>query len=509
MQRRAPLLFLTVLVIATAGLVYELLAGAVATSVLGNSLHQYSTTIGVYLFAMGAGSYLSRFIDNRLAERFVQVEYAVALTGGLQALMLFVAYGRSQLFPLLLYCTLLVIGALVGVEIPLLMRIMRQDLDFKELVAKVLAFDYLGALFGSLLFSLVLVEALMMPLERIGLCFGLLNCAVGVMSIGVLAERLHPHARRRLLLRGAIVAAILSTAFVYSGRLHLMGEQRFYPDRIVHAAQTGYQRVVVTSNGSRAQLYLDGNLQLSSLDEYRYHEALVHPAMARARTHRRVLVLGGGDGMAVRELLRYPDVREITLVELDPAMTKLAQTLPALTALNRGALSDPRVHIVHDDAMVWLDEARRGPFDVLIVDFPDPNNFSLGKLYTARFYALLRSAMHRGSVAVVQSTSPLFARRSFWCVDRSMRAAGLHTAPYHVAVPSFGEWGYVLAMRQAFDPPDALDGAVADGLRFLNDAALPPLFIFPADMSPVDGEVNRLNHQVLVQYYEAEWAALN
>lgn len=506
MQTRAPLLFLTVLVIATAGLVYELLAGAVATSVLGNSLRQYSTTIGVYLFAMGAGSYLSKYIETRVPERFVQVEYAVALVGGTQALLLFMAYGRSQLFPVLLYSSLLLIGALVGVEIPLLMRILREDLDFKELVAKVLAFDYLGALLGSLVFSVVLVEWLMMPLERIGLGFGLLNCVVGLMSIRVLRESLHPRTQRRLVVRGVLVAAVLLGAFTYSARLHLLGEQRFYPDRIIHAAQTAYQRMVLTASGNRLQLYLDGNLQFSSVDEYRYHEALVHPAMASAQQRSRVLVLGGGDGLAVRELLRYREVTQVTLVELDPGMTGLARTLPALVKLNGDALSDPRVQLVHDDAMVWLDEGQRGPFDVVIVDFPDPNNFSLGKLYTTRFYHLLERAMHAQSVVVVQSTSPLFARRSFWCVERSMRAAGLHTAPFHVPVPSFGEWGYVLAMPQPFEPPEKL---AITGLRYLDDAALAPLFIFPADMARVPGEVNRLNHQVLVQYYGDEWSALN
>jgi len=506
MSRRAPLLFLTVMVIATAGLVYELLAGAVATSVLGNSLRQYSTTIGVYLFSMGIGSYLSKFLDDHLAERFVQIEFATALIGGTQGLLLFMAYGHAQVFPILLYSTLFVIGTLVGIEIPILMRILREDLDFKDLVAKVLTFDYLGALIGSLLFSVVLVEMVMMPLERIGLMFGLINCAVGLMSTWVLRDSLHTRVQLRLRIRGGIVAAILALAMGYSGELRISGEQEFYSDRIIYLEQTPYQRIVLTASGERVQLHLNGNLQFNSIDEYRYHEALVHPAMAAAGERKRVLILGGGDGLAVRELRRYPDVEQITLVDLDPGVTRMARNVPAVRELNGGALADPRVELIHDDAMVWLDETRPEPFDVILIDFPDPNNFSLGKLYTRRFYSLVRSAMHEGSVLSVQSTSPLFARRSFWCIDRSMRAAGLHTAPFHVPVPSFGEWGYVIAKRDAFEPPDRLD---VDGLRYLNDAVLPTLFVFPADMAPVDGEINRLNHQVLVQYYDSEWAAFN
>jgi spermidine synthase len=513
--RRAPLLFLTVLIIATAGLVYELLAGAIATTVLGNSLRQYSTTIGVYLFAMGLGAYVSKFVDRRLAQRFVDVEYAAALVGGTQGLLLFLAYGRAQLFPVLLYGTLTIVGMLVGLEIPLLMRILRDDLDFKDLVAKVLTFDYLGALVGSLVFSVVLVEMLMVPLERIGLYFGLLNCTVGLMSTWVLADHIYPGGRLRLRLKGLAVAALLGLALYHSGRLRIAGEQQLYGERIVYLQQSPYQRIVLTGSGDRVQLYLDGNLQFSSMDEYRYHEALVHPAMAAAEVPEgrgaRVLVLGGGDGLAVRELLRYPDLERVTLVDLDPAITAMAERVPAVRALNGGSLNDPRVEVINDDAMVWLDEERPGPFDVIIVDFPDPNNFSLGKLYTRRFYQLVRGALaDRGAVAV-QSTSPLFARKSFWCVERSMAAAGLHTAPYHVPVPSFGEWGYVLARPLHFSPPTRLpiERMQGEPLRYLNDAMLPALFTFPQDMAPVPVAINRLNHQILVQYYSAEWAQVN
>lgn len=500
---RTTLLLLTVLIIATAGLVYELLAGAVATTVLGNSLRQYSLTIGVYLFSMGIGAYLSKFIDEGLAERFVEVELATALVGGTQALLLFLAYGHAAAFSVLLYVTLFVVGALVGIEVPLLMRILRTDLSFKDLVAQVLTFDYLGALIGSLVFSIVLVEVLMVPLERIGLLFGLLNCGVGLGSTWLLGDAMSAAGRSRLRWRGALVLVGLSVLLIYSGRLRSVGEQQLYGDRIVYTQQSAYQRVILTGNQGRLQLFLDGNLQFSSLDEYRYHESLVHPVMATAKERTRVLVLGGGDGLAVRELLRYPEVESVTLVDLDPAVTRLATEVPSVVALNRDSLRDPRVQIIHDDAMAWLDEDTRGPFDVAIVDFPDPNNFALGKLYTRRFYTLLAGALTPDGAVAVQSTSPLFARQSFWCVDHSMRAAGLHTAPYHVSVPSFGEWGYVLASKQRFSLPKQL--ATGD-LTFLNDAMLPGLFVFAEDMAELPTEVNRLNRQVLVRYYSREWS---
>ncbi len=501
-----PLLFVTVLVIATSGLVYELVAGTLASYVLGDSVTQFSITIGTYLFAMGIGAYLSKRVTRDVAARFVEVELGTALIGGGSAPLLFIAFAYGEAFQIVLYGTIVAVGILVGLEIPLLMRILKEDLDFEELIAKVLGFDYLGALVGSLLFALVLVPRL--GLNRTSLAFGLLNALVAIGATFVLEERIERRTRLRLRVSAVVLAIGLCVAIGYAERLTTWTEQAMYADVIVHAEQTAHQRIVVTRGRGSVQLFLNGNLQFSSSDEYRYHEALVHPAFAVAPRHERVLVLGGGDGLAVREIFRYPNVREVTLVDLDPGVTRMARTVPFLRELNRRSLDDPRVHIVNDDAMVWLDQRPEGaaPYDVLIVDFPDPNNFALGKLYTTRFYSLLSRAMHDGSVAVVQSTSPLYARRSYWCIDRTMREAGFATQPYHATVPSFGEWGYVLAMKHGFDPPEQVD---ATGLRFLTDETLRALFVFSADVGPVEVEPNRLNDQQLVRYYEAEWTAWN
>lgn len=494
---RLPL-YLTVLTIATAGIVYELLAGAIATTVLGNSLRQYSLTIGVYLFAMGLGAYLSKYLKARLCERFVDLQFATGLIGGSQGVVLFLAYGRSELFAVALYATLTLIGTLVGLEIPLLMRVLKEELDFSELVAKVLAFDYLGSLLGSAVFSVVLVEMLAMPLERIGLMFGVLNCLTGLLGTWVLAPSIHPTRRLQLRLRGAFGLAALLCVGLYSTQLRVMGEQGLYGERVILAQHSAHQRIVLTSDGTHLQMFLDGNLQWSSSDEYRYHEALVHPALALHPQAKRALVLGGGDGLAVRELRRYAHLQFIQLVDLDPAVTRIARQVPAVAALNGQAFQDPRVHVVHDDAMVFLREFEGEPFDVIFADFPDPNNYALGKLYTTHFYELVRQAMAERAVLAVQSTSPLYARESYWCIEHSMRAAGLFTAPYHVPVPSFGEWGYVLAQAQTFAPPTQL---AVENLRYLNDGALPSLFTFAADIGPVDTAVNRLHHQTLVRYY--------
>jgi spermidine synthase len=236
------------------------------------------------------------------------------------------------------------------------------------------------------------------------------------------------------------------------------------------------------------------------MDEYRYHEALVHPAMSLGKTVRRVLVLGGGDGLAVREVLRHPSVESVTLVDLDPEMTRLAKEFAPLAELNLDALSDPRVEVINQDAMIWL-EKEVEPFDVAIIDFPDPNTFALGKLYTTRFYKLLKARLLPDAAVAIQCTSPFYARKSFWCIVRTMEAAGFFVRPYHVALPSFDVWGFALARQSAFDAPAKAPG----GLKFLNDESMAALFALPADLGPVEAEVNRLDNQRLVRYYVSEW----
>jgi spermidine synthase len=496
-MNRPPLLFLNVLVIAACGLVYELLAGTVASYVIGDSVTQFSLIIGLYLSALGVGAWLSRFLDRDLAARFVEVELAVALIGGLSAPLLFFGFARLQWFQLFLFLVVFVIGVLVGLELPILMRILKEHLDFKELVSRVLSFDYLGSLFAAVLFPLFLVPRI--GLVRTSIVFGFLNCCVGLYGTYLLA----PLITRRLgalRVRAAIVMVVLVVAFVQAKTLTSLAEDQLFADEIVYATSSPYQRIVVTRGASGFHLFLNGNLQFSSADEYRYHEALVHPAMSLAGAPRHVLICGGGDGLALREVLRYPSVQQVTLVDLDPKMTSLSRAFPALADLNHHSFSDRRVRVINEDAMIWLGENRES-FDAAIIDFPDPNNFALGKLYTTRFYKLLRQHLAPTAAVAVQCTSPLFARRSYWCVIRTMEAAGLFVRPYQTTVPSFGVWGFALARLAPFPTPSR----VPMPLRSLDAQSLASMFVMPPDTGPVPVEINRLDNQTLVRYYEEEW----
>src|SRR5688572_14461764 len=375
---RTPLLFLNVIIIATCGLIYELLAATVSSYVLGDSVTQFSLVIGIYLSAMGVGSWLSGFIDRGLAKRFVEIELSVAVVGGFSAPLLFLTFANVSYFQIILYSMVFVIGALVGLEIPLLMRILKDQLDFKKLVARVLALDYAGALVASLLFPIFLVPRL--GLVRTSLVFGILNAAVGLWGTWLLENLIGKRDVNILRIKGFIVVILLLIGLIKADALTSLAEDALFTDNIIYAKSSSYQRIVVTKGKTGYALFLNGNLQFNSFDEYRYHEALVHPAFAAfPGDAKRVLVLGGGDGLAVREILKYKSVEHVTLVDLDPAMTEIANAVPALGELNKHALDDPRVHVTNADAFVWLDSTPTDTFDVVIIDFPDPNNFALGK----------------------------------------------------------------------------------------------------------------------------------
>lgn len=490
-------LLASVFVVAACGLAYELITGALASYLLGDSVTQFSTIIGTYLFAMGIGSWLSRHLRGDLVASFVRIEIAVGLLGGASSAGLFLAFAADAgPFRTLLYASVLVTGVLVGLEIPLVMRILRSEIAFEELVARVLSVDYLGALAVSLVFPLFLAPHL--GLVRTGLLFGLANVLVALWALQLF--RAQGSRRRGLMLAALLAALLLAAGVAAAGRITRLAEGWIYADDIIHAETTPYQRIVVTRWRDDIRLYLNQNLQFSSRDEYRYHEALIHPGLATLPAARRVLVMGGGDGLALREILKYPQIEQVTLVDLDPAMTRLFSSAPLLRGLNGDALRSPRVQVVNGDAARWLEDSD-GQFDFIVADFPDPGNYAVGKLYTSAFYRLVDKHLAAHGRLVVQTTSPFYARQSFWIVAQTLEEAGFRTAPYHALVPSFGEWGFILAGREDYRPPERYTVP----LRFLRPETTASLFAFPADMSRLPVPANRLNDQVLVRTFEQEW----
>lgn len=491
------LLLISVFVVATCGLVYELVAGTLASYLLGDSVTQFSTIIGVYLFSMGIGSFLSKYFTRNLLGWFVQIEILVGLVGGISSALLFLLFEQVESFRFLLYTLVSLTGMLVGVEIPLLMRILKDRYEFSDLVSRVFTFDYIGALLASVIFPLVLVPQ--MGLIKTSFFFGMLNVLVAMIVCFKFKKELVWASYLRTISVVSLIFLLLG--FIFSERITSFTESMTYADRIIFTKSSPYQRIVLTANRNDIRLFLNGNLQFSSMDEYRYHEALIHPGLQAVPSPRKVLVMGGGDGLAVREILKYPSVQSITLVDLDPEITKLFSSNDLVTALNNRSLLSPKVKVINADAFQWLKEQKE-QYDFIAIDFPDPSNYSIGKLYTISFYKQLYNVLAPKGIAVVQSTSPFVAARSFWCVNNTLNAAGFSTVPYHAYVPSFGEWGYVMAMKHGhYVVPEKF----IPGLRFIDAATVNQMLQFPKDMIVAQTEVNKLNNQALVKYFEDEW----
>ncbi|WP_017558863.1 polyamine aminopropyltransferase [Nocardiopsis baichengensis] len=486
------LVLLGVFICAACGLVYELALVALGSYLLGDSVTQASIVLSVMVFAMGVGSLASKRLTDRPAFWFIVIEGALSLVGGLSVLLLYGAYAYLSMYqPALVLCAFAV-GALIGAEIPLLMkliqRIRRQDAA--DAVADLFAADYVGGLVGGLAFPFLLLPLL--GLVEGALAVGALNALVGMwVVLWIFRATLRPRARIGAALGMAVVLAVLAAAFVYSGRFEVTARQALYRDPIVHAERSAYQEVVLTrtTDGRDTRLFLNGDLQFSSLDEYRYHESLVHPAMAGPRGE--VLMLGGGDGLAAREVLEYPDVEHVTLVDLDPAVTRLARTDPVLSDLNEDALDDPRMEVVNTDAFKWLRE-QRSRFDAVVVDMPDADDVATAKLYSVEFYGLVRGALRDGGLMSVQAGSPYFAADAYWSVAESLEDSGWSAVPYNVDVPSFGNWGFYLARPTEGGPgegaPELTLPEDAPELRFLDDRVLEAAKVFPKDRERTTGD---------------------
>lgn len=504
-QHKHQLLLVSTFIIAICGLIYELVAGTLSSYLLGDSVYHFSLVIGIFMSAMGLGAWLSRFIDKNLPATFINLQILVGLIGGFSALILFYAFAIvNNYIPLLILLTT-VLGALLGTEIPLIIRILKDQTSLKLNVSNVFTADYIGALIAALLFPLIMVPQL--GIMRTGLFFGLLNIGVGLLCWFLFKHELKQ--RKKSLFSISIAAIILLIGFIYANSFSSHLENKLYQHEIIYTKTSPYQRIVVTNHKQHTRFYLNGALQFDSLDEYRYHESLVHPAMQIADARETILILGGGDGMAAREVLKYTDVKRVILVDLDPSVTNLFQSNEQLKKLNQGSLTDPRLTVINMDAWKYLENSH-DYYDVIIIDLPDPSNLSLSRLYSVTFYRLLQEHLSQAGVLVTQASSPLYSREAYWSIYKTMLASGdkqnsWHVQPYHSYIPSFGEWGFILASR--LNKPVVLPAGEKEvlQLKYLSPDILETMQKFPADMSKLDVETNSIHNHRLIDYYQNGW----
>ena len=402
--------------------------------------------------------------------------------------------------------------------------------------------DYIGALFGALAWVFVLPK--FFSTTEMAFVLGLATLCMAAIALVYFRKQLeHPY----LLLLLNAFALILVSVGLYNARWTSHAEQALYRDQIVHLETSKFQHAVVTkSPAGQVSLYINGHLQFNQQDEYIYHENLVHPVMAAATRRGRVLVLGGGDGLAVREVLKYEDVTEVTLCDLDPMIVELARSHPALSALNQGSLQDARVvrienrsllaakehellvpnqkslgrrsetsvgrvQVLNLDAMKFLEQFS-GQYDLVILDFPDPNSPELAKLYSTSFYRLLRERLHPHGLIVQQSTSPFYAKEAFLAVGRTMMNSGFVALPYHDNVPSMGDWGFWIAGSDAYMTKASLMSRLKEaaplpsGLRHLSKERLAANFVFGrGQLIATEHEVNTMTRPVIYDYYRQGW----
>lgn len=513
-RQRTAALLVSVFMIAICGILYELLISTITSYFQGSSVLHFSLVIGLFLSFMGVGSFFSRFIHRDLPVWFVRFELILSLVGGFSAFLLYFAFSMTPYFYGVAFTLIAVLGAMIGIEIPILTRILNERDSIKDALANVLSFDYLGSLIASVAFPLLLLPVL--GTMRTAFAIGFINLAVATVNTMLFRKELRYRFRSFLVLEGVLGLA-LALGFVYSLQINSFYENFLYRDEVIVSEQSKYQKIVVTKWNKDLRLFINGNLQFSTKDEFRYHEPLVHIPMLAATHHDEVLVLGGGDGLAAKEILRYGDVRHIDLVDLDPAITDLARQHPIFKQLNDDALNDPRVTIHNADAFNFVEKAEK-TYNVIIIDLPDPSNESLGKLYSKEFYGLVQRILAADGVMVTQSTSTYFAPDAFWCIHNTLDTVFPVVFPYRAYVPTFGEWGYNLALGAGYRFSDQAAGTAALtellqsrvaesslSFRFLHPDLIPGLFVFPLDVQRRNTPINQLQNQRLIQLYEKNW----
>lgn len=491
------LLLITTLLISICSIIYELLISSISSYLQGDSILQFSITIGLYMSAMGIGSYVSKYIKNNLFNKFIFIEMSIGILGGFSSFILFIVNIYTQIYVLIMYILIILIGIFVGLEIPILTRIIENnESNVRKNLANIFTFDYIGGLIGSIAFPILLFPKL--GFITTAFLVGLINVITAVIIVFKYKQFIENIKIVKII---SITILIIMLTFLCTGNIITNKiEEGLYRDDVILSKQTPYQKIVMTKHKDDVRLFLDGNLQFSSNDEYRYHEALVHVPMMYAKKHDRVLVLGGGDGLAVRELLKYNDIKEIVLVDIDKDMTDLCATDKQISKLNNNSLTNEKVKVINEDGYIYVKENQE-KFDVIIIDFPDPNNESLNKLYTNVFYNYIKANLTEDGVMVCQSTSPYYAKKSFWCINKTIKSQFKNVIPYHLQVPSFGEWGFNVAFNTENERKE-----LQVETKYLNSENINSMFNFGKDeiidMNLI--EKNDMFKPTLITYYNEE-----
>ncbi|NJN27565.1 MAG: polyamine aminopropyltransferase [Cyclobacteriaceae bacterium] len=510
MKLRSNILKLCLFATGLSGIVAEYVLSTLATYFLGNSVLQWTMIVSIMLFSMGLGARITKMMEGHLLEKFIWIEIALSILASLVSLLTYTAATYTMYTGVVIYALCIIIGLLIGMEIPLVIRINDSFETLKINVSSMMEKDYYGSLLGGVFFAFVGLPFL--GLTYTPFVLGFVNYAVAIVLLAVLWNDLGAAVKTRLGTANVLVLFVLFAGMFSADRIIEHGEEMRYKDNVIFSKQTKYQKLVITQSHGDYWLFINGNQQLSTVDEIMYHEPLVHPLMKLSPNPTDILILGGGDGCAVREVLKYDRAKNITLVDLDPDMTRLAMEHQVLSEINQNALKDPKVSIINEDGYTYLERTDQY-YDVVIVDLPDPKSIELGRLYSYEFYKLCNNVMRPNGLIITQAGSPYFAARAFKCIDKTMEAAGFSTVPLHNQVVTLGEWGWISGAKSLSKDQfkAALKGLDFAGIptKWINHEAMTLMTSFGKDFTIKPGDsiaINTIHHPVLFQYYmNGDW----
>jgi len=508
---RSSILKLCLFATGLSGIVAEYVLSTLATYFLGDSVFQWSMIVSIMLFSMGLGSRFSKFFENNLLSTFINIEFILSIIVSFISLIIYTVSAWTHFTAEMIYSLSILVGMLIGMEIPLVIRINERYESLKVNVSSAMENDYYGSLLGGVFFAFVGLPYL--GITHTPFVLGSINFGVAIVLIITLWHEMDKPFQQKLTVLSTLIGIVIVVGALSAQHIIDLTAQKKYKDQIIYDRQTKYQKIVITQSGTEYWLYINGNQQLSTLDERAYHEALVHPAILSHPGPERVLVLGGGDGCAVRELLKHPVVKTITLVDLDPVMTELGKSHPVISSINGESLHHPKVSIVNQDAFTFL-EASTQHFDVIIVDLPDPKSVDIGRMYSVEFYSVALNRLRNDGLLVTQAGSPFFAEKGFFCIEKTMQFAGFQTIPYHHYLKTLGEWGWVVGKKSPGSGSNRMEKNQFTGLPFdnvstkwINKDAMEMMLAFgkpQTDTSKIKS--NTLEHPVLHEYYlKGKW----
>ncbi len=505
MKLRSNILKLCLFATGLSGIVAEYVLSTLATYFLGNSVLQWTMILSIMLFSMGVGARITKILDGNLLEKFIWIEITLSILASFVSLITYTTAIYSVYTGFVIYGLCVVIGLLIGMEIPLVIRINDSFETLKVNVSSMMEYDYYGSLLGGVFFAFVGLPFL--GLTYTPFILGLVNFSVAIVLLAVLWKDLEQKIKSRLSIANLAVFILIIAGLTSADNVIAHGEEMRYKDRVIFSKQTKYQKLVMTQSNSDFWLFINGNQQLSTVDEIMYHEPLVHPLLKLHPNPKDVLILGGGDGCAAREILKYDEVENITLVDLDPQMTRLALEHPVLSEINQHALEDEKVITINQDGYAYLEQENKY-YDIIIIDLPDPKSIELGRLYSFEFYKLCNKVLRPNGLIVTQAGSPYFAARAFKCIEQTISAAGFSTVPIHNQVITLGEWGWILGSkslsREQFK--EALVNLEFNDIstKWINHEAMTLMTSFGKDFT-IDSsdsiEINTIHNPVLFNYY--------